>query len=317
MDSHKKLRIFLIVLVIIVTCLLCVLGLSKLAFDKIFLRRETRWPDLGSADEFQYEILTEAYQLRREEGEKVIITAPDGVELAGHYYERDRNAPVIIFFHGLWGNGYTNGVPIYRITKNRGWNLLLVSLRAHDESSGNITTLGVKERYDCQEWARWVVSRVGKDIPIFLMGLSFGGAIALMSSDLSLPDSVSGIIDDCGFTTPLDMIRINSKEKLKLDLFAIIFTHFVDIGAKLWGGFDLREANATLSVFKTDIPLLIIHGENDKLAPVSMAYEIYNSCTSSNKQLYIVPGSEHANSYKTNPEEYERVISEFIERIIQ
>ena len=72
-----------------------------------------------------------------------------------------------------------------------------------------------------------------------------------------------------------------------------------------------------MSVSQTDIPLLIIHGEDDKRAPVSMAYEIYNSCTSSNKQLYIVPGSENANSYKTNPEECERVISEFIERIMQ
>lgn len=71
----------------------------------------------------------------------------------------------------------------------------LVILRAHDESSGNITTLGVRERYDCQEWARWVVSRVGEDVPIFLMGLSFDGAIALMSRDLDFPNSVSGIID--------------------------------------------------------------------------------------------------------------------------
>lgn len=71
----------------------------------------------------------------------------------------------------------------------------LVILRAHDESSGNITTLGVRERYDCQEWARWVVSRVGEDVHIFLMGLSFDGAIALMSRDLDFPNSVSGIID--------------------------------------------------------------------------------------------------------------------------
>ena len=113
------------------------------------------------------------------------------------------------------------------------------------------------------------------------------------------------------------MIRINSKEKLKLDLFAIIFTYLVDIGAKLWGGFDLREANSILSVSKTDIPLLIIHGEDDNRAPLSMAYEIYNSCSSFNKHLYVVSRAKHADSYEVNPKEYERVISEFIESIIQ
>lgn len=93
----------------------------------------------------------------------------------------------------------------------------MVNLRAHNESGGDVSTLGVLERYDCRDWANWVDFEFGERVPIFLMGISMGGAVAVMSSDLELPESVCGIIDDAGFTSPLEMIKIGSKEKLRLN----------------------------------------------------------------------------------------------------
>lgn len=193
-------RRILIILLILSIGILTLLGISKYSFQKACLRREIRWPDLGIADDWQYEILTEAYKIKNEPNRKITITASDGVQLVGHYYERKKNAPVIIFFHGLRDNCYTNSVPIYRITEEKEWNLLLVNLRAHNESGGDVSTLGVLERYDCRDWANWVDFEFGEQVPIFLMGISMGGAVAVMSSDLELPESVCGIIDDAGFT---------------------------------------------------------------------------------------------------------------------
>lgn len=285
-------RRILIILLILSIGILTLLGISKYSFQKACLRREIRWPDLGIADDWQYEIFTEAYKIKNEPNRKITITASDGVQLVGHYYERKKNAPVIIFFHGLWGNCYPNSVPIYRITEEKEWNLLLVNLRAHNESGGDVSTLGVLERYDCRDWANWVAFEFGEQVPIFLMGISMGGAVAVMSSDLELPESVCGIIDDAGFTSPLEMIKIGS-----------------------WGGFDLKEANACAAVSKTSVPVLIIHGDKDKKAPVSMAYKIYNSCKSE-RELYIVSGAEHTGCYRTDPEKYKMIVSEFIEKHI-
>ena len=183
-------------------------------------------------------------------------------------------------------------MPIYRITEEKEWNLLLVNLRAHNESEGDVSTLGVLERYDCREWANWVDSEFGEQVPIFLMGISVGGAVAVMSSDLELPESVCGIIDDAGFTSPLEMIKIGSKEKLRFELLTDLFARIVNAGTKIWGRFDLKEANACAAVSKTSVPVLIIHGDKDKKAPVSMAYKIYNSCKSE-RELYIVSEAEH------------------------
>lgn len=43
--------------------------------------------------------------------------ASDGTKLEGHYYERKKNAPLVIFFHGFRGHSYVDGVPIYKIAQ--------------------------------------------------------------------------------------------------------------------------------------------------------------------------------------------------------
>ena len=284
---------------------------SKLVFQKICERRETAWPDLGTADDEQYEWLTEAYKIKRKNNERIVIMASDGTKLEGHYYEKKKNAPLVIFFHGFRGHSYVDGLPIYRIAQKKEWNVLLVTMRAHDESEGNIFTLGVKERYDCVDWANWAAKHFGRETPIFLMGISMGGAVVTMSSNLDFPDSVCGIIDDCGFTTSTKMLELNCKSHLPKGMPVEVFKIFVDVGTKLWGGFNLKEADACKAVSQTKIPILIIHGDMDNLAPLYMAKKIYNSCKS-RKDIYIVHGAGHAENYKKDPEGYEKIITTFI-----
>ena len=154
------------------------------------------------------------YKIKNQSNETVMIQAFDNTKLVGHYYEREKGAPLIVFFHGLWGHSYLDGVPIYRITQKHNWNLLLCDLRAQGDSEGEFSTLGVLEKYDCLDWVEWAQNRFGDKNPIFLMGVSMGASIVMMSSDLELPDSVYGIIDDCGFTSTLDVIKQNNNKKI-------------------------------------------------------------------------------------------------------
>lgn len=188
----------------------------------------------------------------------------------------DKDQKWLIFFHGLWSNGYVSGEPTYKITKNQGWNLLLVSMRAHDESEGEFSTLGVIEQYDCKAWANWAVERFGEEKSIFFMGVSTGASIAMMSSNLGLPKSVRGIIDDCGFTSTMEMIDVNCKSHLPDYIPTRMFDFFVEMGTSVWGHFCISKADACKAVSQTDIPILIIHGDRDTQAPLSMAYRLYD-----------------------------------------
>ena len=109
---------------------------SRLVFQRTCERRTTPWSDLGTADDDEYRILIDAYKIKNQSNETVMIQAFDNTKLIGHYYEREKGAPLIVFFHGLWGHSYLDGVPIYRITQKHNWNLLLCDLRAQGDSEG-------------------------------------------------------------------------------------------------------------------------------------------------------------------------------------
>ena len=71
--------------------------------------------------------------------------------------------------------------------------------RAHGRSDSYTITMGAQERYDARAWAYWASVRSSGKVPIFLMGVSMGAATVLLASGLDLPDSVHGIIADCGY----------------------------------------------------------------------------------------------------------------------
>ena len=312
-SKMKRKKVYFITVVIgFAICMVGVIFGSRLVFQRTCERRTTPWSDLGTADDDEYRILIDAYKIKNQSNETVMIQAFDNTKLIGHYYEREKGAPLIVFFHGLWGHSYLDGVPIYRITQKHNWNLLLCDLRAQGDSEGEFSTLGVLEKYDCLDWVEWAQNRFGDKNPIFLMGVSMGASIVMMSSDLELPDSVYGIIDDCGFTSTLDAIKQNNNKQISKYIPQNLFPTMLNVGTKIWGSFDLSDADACKALAHTDIPLLIIHGDEDMQAPLSMAYKLYDSCNGE-KQLYIVHGADHSENYRKDPGGYEKIVTKFIE----
>ena len=168
----KRKKVYFITVVIgFAICMVGVIFGSQLVFLRTCERRTTPWSDLGIADDDEYRILIDAYKIKNQSNETVMIQAFDNTKLIGHYYEREKGAPLIVFFHGLWGHSYLDGVPIYRITQKHNWNLLLCDLRAQGDSEGEFSTLGVLEKYDCLDWVEWAQNRFGDKNPIFLMGV--------------------------------------------------------------------------------------------------------------------------------------------------
>ena len=101
-ENSRNLRIsqFLIKMSVIILAAGIVVFLwgSNVLFQKACIRRETPWPDLGKADEVEYEELIDAYNIKREINESIIISAEDGMKLAGNYYERKKKHRLFFSF---------------------------------------------------------------------------------------------------------------------------------------------------------------------------------------------------------------------------
>lgn len=244
--------------------------------------------------------------------EFVTVTSCDGLTLSGRYYHVCDGAPLDIAFHGYRSASLTDFCGGAAISQELGHNLLLVDQRAHGKSQGRTITFGIKERYDVLTWVDYAVERFGPDTKILLYGISMGASTVVMASELSLPENVKGIVADCPYSSPMKIILSVARTKR---IPAAVAAVFCWAGAKVYGGFDIREADPIRAVQKARVPILLIHGESDGFVPCDMSGEIQRA---NPLRVYrcTFPGADHGISFLVDPERYRRIITEFCEKIL-
>ena len=242
--------------------------------------------------------------------ERVHITSFDGLKLCGRYYHQADGAPLGILMHGYRGTpsrDFSGGAQSYLAA---GFNLLIIEQRAHCSSEGHVITFGVRERRDCLSWIDYARERFGDRVRILLCGISMGASTVLMASGMDLPENVRGIIADCPFTSPKEIMFKVSKD-LKLPP-RLIWT-LVRIGAKLFGRFDPIGVDASDAVRRSPVPILLIHGEDDRFVPCDMGRRIA-AANPERIELHTFPNAGHGLSFLIDRPRYERITRAFLAR---
>lgn len=246
--------------------------------------------------------------------EAVTISAHDGTKLAARYYHVQDGVPLQIQFHGYRGTALRDFCGGNKLARESGQNTLVVDQRAHGRSGGRTITFGIRERMDCLCWAEYASQRFGSNTPIFLSGVSMGAATVLMASELELPCNVIGIIADCPYSSPEAIIRKVCREDMHLP--PALVMPFVRLGARLFGHFDLKEASAVQAVGNTDIPILLLHGEDDRFVPCDMSREIFDACAGEKTRITF-PGAGHGLSYIVDTVRYSEAVSRFVDQCLR
>ena len=193
-----------------------------------------------------------------------------------YYHVRD-GAPLQIQFHGYRGAALRDFCGGNKLARESGQNTLVVDQRAHGKSGGNTITFGIRERLDCLSWVKYANQRFSSGTPIFLSGVSMGATTVLMASELKLPANVMGIIADCPYSSPEVIIRKVCREDMHLP--PALTMPLIRLGARLFGHFVLNESSAVQAVGNKNIPILLLHGEDDRFVPCDMSREIFDACT--------------------------------------
>ena len=244
--------------------------------------------------------------------QRIFIESRDGITLSAKYYHGKKNAPVLIFFHGYRSSALRDGNGMLLFAQKMGYHLFLVDQRGHGKSDGKAITFGIKERYDCLDWIKYVNRRFGRDTKIALAGISMGAATVLMASALGLPENVKGIVADCPYSSPKEILKAVMKQMR----FPVNVTYTtVKLGAKIFGGFDVEEYSALEAMKYCKIPVLFIHGDEDYFVPCEMGKACYEACQSETKKLVIVEGAAHGMSYCVDGALYERELTAFLNSI--
>lgn len=240
--------------------------------------------------------------------EDVWIDSEDGLKLHGTWFPVGDKTKVVICFHGYTSQGMNDYIGLSGYYLKRGYSMLLVDERAHGQSEGEYIGFGCLDRNDAMGWISWVLETCGEEVQILLHGTSMGGATVLMASGLKLPPQVKGIVSDCAFTSPKDVFTHVLHTMYHLPAFPMI--QIADRVNKKKAGYGLDECNAAREVQKATVPILFIHGDADTFVPCKMCKEIYENCASP-KQMLIVPGAAHAESYYKDTAAYEQALDTF------
>lgn len=233
-------------------------------------------------------------------------TSFDGLKLHAKYYECGGDV-IEIMFHGYRGNSERDlcgGIKRAFALKH---NVLLVDQRASSLSDGHVTTFGIKERKDCVTWAKFVSEKFDNDVKIILTGVSMGAATVIMASELDLPENVIGVLADCPYSSPKEIINKIIRQ-IKLPTF--IFYPLIKMGAKIFGDFDLEEASPIEAIKNAKVPIILFHGTEDKMCPYQMSEDLYNANPNKNK-LVLIEKAGHCLCYMIESELYLKSMKEF------
>lgn len=302
---------FCIVLIFGLLCALFSFGLFYFVFY-VFPRKKEADETIDLPKGKIYDVYWEQmrnwiWEKRRFPHEDFYIRSFDGLKLHAEYFELAQGAPIELMFHGYRGSAERDMSGGVQRSFQVGHSVLLIDQRCSGMSDGNVITFGIREHRDCLDWINFTVEHFGPDVKIILTGISMGAATVLMAAGRTLPPNVVGVLADCGYNSPRDVI-IHVAQSMH---FPSSFLYpFVKMGAKIFGHFDLEAYSPEEALRNCTVPVIFFHGEDDDYVPSYMSKRNYDICPS-RKKLVLIPGAGHGLSFPVSPEKYIREVKNF------
>lgn len=243
------------------------------------------------------------------------IYAPDGVKMHAYYVKAAQpTTKTAVIVHGYTDNAIRMMMIGYLYNRDLGYNILLPDLRYTGLSEGEAIQMGWLDRKDVIQWMEVANKLYGDSTQMVVHGISMGAATTMMVSGEKLPNYVKCFVADCGYTSVWNQFSKELKEDFNLPAFPLMYT--ASLLCKWQYGWSFKEASALKQVATCKLPMLFIHGDKDDYVPTYMVVELFEQKPEP-KELWIVPGVDHANSYKYEQEKYTEKVKAFTGKYIQ
>lgn len=237
--------------------------------------------------------------------EWLYMKSEDGLKLAGRLFTNTSSDKLVILFHGYRSIAENDFSAYFHFYYENHFQILLVDQRSHGKSEGKFITFGVKERNDCLKWCEYVEKNFSSIQKIYLAGMSMGATTVLLATQFQLPAKVKGIIADCGFTSPKEIITQIASSKYGIDVTLLL--PLINILCLWKARFNIYGCSVKEAMQKNKLPILFIHGLSDDFVPSKMSKMNYNVCQSK-KELVLVDCSNHGLSCVQDKEKiYDRL----------
>jgi fermentation-respiration switch protein FrsA (DUF1100 family) len=218
--------------------------------------------------------------------EDVFFEAADGVKLHGWWVPK-AGAPVFVWFHGNAGNISHRLENIKLLHDLVGVQVFIFDYREYGRSQGRISREGTFK--DAAAAYHYVTATRGVPAEnLILFGRSLGSALA---TDLAIKKPCRALILESAFTNSSDMAKMMAP---------FLFDWRPKIPYDNLGKID-----------KVKVPVFVIHGAHDEIIPVDMGRRVF-AAANEPKELYIIPGAHHNDTYLVGGKVYFERLKAFI-----
>jgi alpha-beta hydrolase superfamily lysophospholipase len=213
----------------------------------------------------------------------------------------------VILFHGLMGN---KGQVLDEAHEFRNWgyNVMLIDVRGHGNSSGNTITIGYRESEEVKLAYDYILQTGEKNI--FLWGASLGAVEVIKAiSDYQL--SPSGVIIEMPFLS----LQSHLKGRARMlgfpkQPFAFLATFWIG-KERGFNGFSFKTNAYAKNI---NCPVLVQYGEKDKLVMKSETNAIYQAIASADKKLVVYENAAHESFLQKDPATWRREVGNFLKQ---
>ncbi len=219
------------------------------------------------------------------------VSVKVGLSITCRAYPGHEENPWILYFHG---NGevvsdYDGIAPLYN---ERGLNLLVADYRGYGASEGRPTFKDmVSDAGAIFDYVVPNVSKNGETNDWFVMGRSLGSISALELAARN-PDRLEGLIIESGFISVAGLIR--------------------HLGLPSPGDLSPLENEYRRLAGKINLPALVLHGEHDRLVPLTQGKDLFKNLGSEQKDLVVIPGADHNDIMFVDSKKYMDAIANFV-----
>jgi len=242
--------------------------------------------------------------------ENVSFTSDDGTPLKGWFIPAPTaTTKTILILHGH-GDNKSTFLPELAPWIHKEYNIFTFDFRNSGESGGDTTTLGSLEQKDLHSAIDYLASK--GQTRLAALGISMGAATAL--EEAAGDPRLEAIVSDCAFDTLYDAIESRAAQR-----------HYPLPKEGAWAILKVGDWETHITLENQDPvlhvaqiaprPILFIHGANDDLTLPEDSQHLYDAFTGP-KDLWMVPGAGHAQSYKTAPAEYESRVLAFFDKAL-
>ncbi|CFW98207.1 C [Candidatus Filomicrobium marinum] len=239
---------------------LLLVGYAAAAAGMFFLQRNILFDTVDTGN------LATAGTLAIEGSTRIVIKTSDGEELAGWYLAPQADQPVFLFMHGKRGE-LEQRDERWRKIRDHGAGVLAFSYRGFPGSTGAPSESGL--HLDALAAYNWLRERHAAE-DIVLHGYSLGTAVAI---HLATEVPASALILEAPFTAIVDVAA---------ERYPWLPVHFLMVD-------QFRSYDEIQNV---KMPLLIVHGNQDKSVPYEQAQRLYARANEP-KTFVSMPGSTH------------------------